>query len=389
MKFSKRIFLIFTVLLLSLTGCNNSNMDALVDSKENTYNHSTPDTVVVERGDLKPIYDLSLQLAGYEQRSYNISEYTYTRYTEEYNIEVEDVHISVGDVVKKGDVLVSFKSDILDSQKDEKRKQISEDYIKIQHLRNLMELNPAEDRSSEIYSLQQEINVAECYLSDIDDIFDRINIIAETDGTVTGVNSSLLYGHIEVGKTLITVDKNDGYYTFTTDEDIPLKIGETYTAKSAINEYKLKVIASPEDLASSNDATYDDGSDEESDDESSAEDKSSSKDVSSPGDATSTDAEASAEAGGTGKTKVYYLEPVDSSGRLSKSLSVSITTGIIKDAVYVNRRAITRTDEGDAYAIRINEDGTRTGLNLDVGRTFGNDVVILSGLEGGESLILN
>ena len=379
---SKKL-IISTLLLLGLaisgTGCSNSAMDDLVNSKDETYNHEQSDTTVVEREDLAPSFDMTLELAGYYSTQYNMLANEYNKYVEKYEIEIDEVLVNIGDTVEPGDTMVSFRSDKLETQKAEKRKTITEKTIEIEHLRRLMAIDPNEDHNSEIVRLQQEVNVAELYLSDIDEVYNKINIIAEKKGTVVHINDSLGYGFVEIGKPLVTVDSNYGYYTFSSTEDIPLEIGKIYKAQNSVThtDYDIKCIASPDEVASSTDATED--SSDEIEEESNEEDNSKK--------ASETDA-SSKETVTTNGEKTFYFKPVEKSEQLQKIMSVNVTLKTIPDAVYVDRRAISFKDDGNSYVIRINEDGSRTGLKVDVGQIYNDIAIIKNGLDGGETLAL-
>ena len=379
---SKKL-IISTLLLLGLaisgTGCSNSAMDDLVNSKDETYNHEQSDTTVVEREDLAPSFDMTLELAGYYSTQYNMLANEYNKYVEKYEIEIDEVLVNIGDTVEPGDTMVSFRSDKLETQKAEKRKTITEKTIEIEHLRRLMAIDPNEDHNSEIVRLQQEVNVAELYLSDIDEVYNKINIIAEKKGTVVHINDSLGYGFVEIGKPLVTVDSNYGYYTFSSTEDIPLEIGKIYKAQNSVThtDYDIKCIASPDEVASSTDATED--SSDEIEEESNEEDNSKK--------ASETDA-SSKETVTTNGEKTFYFKPVEKSEQLQKIMSVNVTLKTIPDAVYVDRRAISFKDDGNSYVIRINEDGSRTGVKVDVGQIYNDIAIIKNGLDGGETLAL-
>lgn len=385
MKFSNPKKLIISSILLfglaiSGTGCSNSNMDDLVNSKDETYNHEQSDTTVVEHGDLTPSFDMTLELAGYYSTQYNMLANEYNKYVEKYEIEIDEVLVNIGDTVEAGDTMVSFKSDKLDTQKAEKRKTITEKTIEIEHLRRLMAIDPNEDHNSEIVRLQQEVNVAELYLSDIDEIYNKMNIIADKRGTVVYINDSLGYGFVEIGKPLITVDSSYGYYTFSSTEEIPLEIGKIYKAQNSVThtDYDIKCIASPDEVASSTDADASESEDAAADDSSGAD-----KDKK----ASETDA-ASKKTSKPGGENTFYFKPVEESDQLEKIMSVNVTLKTIPDAVYVNRRAISFKDDGNSYVIRINEDGTKTGIKVDVGQIYNDIAIIKSGLKGGETLTL-
>lgn len=385
MKFSNPKKLIISSILLfglaiSGTGCSNSNMDDLVNSKDETYNHEQSDTTVVEHGDLTPSFDMTLELAGYYSTQYNMLANEYNKYVEKYEIEIDEVLVNIGDTVEAGDTMVSFKSDKLDTQKAEKRKTITEKTIEIEHLRRLMAIDPNEDHNSEIVRLQQEVNVAELYLSDIDEVYNKMNIIADKRGTVVYINDSLGYGFVEIGKPLITVDSSYGYYTFSSTEEIPLEIGKIYKAQNSVThtDYDIKCIASPDEVASSTDADASESEDASADDSSGAD-----KDKK----ASETDA-ASKKTSKPGGENTFYFKPVEESDQLEKIMSVNVTLKTIPDAVYVNRRAISFKDDGNSYVIRINEDGTKTGIKVDVGQIYNDIAIIKSGLKGGETLTL-
>ena len=74
------------------------------------------DTTEVEKGDLSPIYENIIELAGYEETNYRVEKEKADEFESLYEAELDKVHVAVGDRVKAGDTLVSFKSESLSKE---------------------------------------------------------------------------------------------------------------------------------------------------------------------------------------------------------------------------------------------------------------------------------
>ena len=91
----------------------------------------------------------------------------------------------------------------------------------------------------------------------------------------------------------------------------------------------------------------------------------------------------------TGDNRAYFqlLQP-DPTLESGNSGQIEVVLDSRKDALYVNKKAI-KTAGGKLFVYVLNEEGLRETKDVTVGAEFGNVIEILSGLEEGESIILN
>ena len=105
--------------LFMLSGCGNSDMDPLAPSAEISYTNQERETVVVERGDIVPLFEQTIELAGYSQKLYQLDPDKVADMETLYNVQLDEVPVSEGDRVSVGDTLLSFKSEVLDDKTHE------------------------------------------------------------------------------------------------------------------------------------------------------------------------------------------------------------------------------------------------------------------------------
>lgn len=322
------------VAALTLTGCGSSSEEALVPANVPVYNAVVPKEAEVFRGNLTPQFSASLHLLGFEQLRYQISPGQYEEMFEVYKMKIDEVKADVGKYVHKGDVLVSFHSEVLDQQIRDNEKKIEKDSLEIEHLKKLSAIDASEDHKAEIDRLSREIQVAKLYISDIRDIYQKMNLVSEADGYVSMVNESLHEGYVVPGNDLVIVEQSQGIYFMDPSELYTFKPGETYTIGSGETATRLEVIETPEGE----------------------------------------------------KDGPVYFRPLDAEGRMPEnSLKLEFDLPEMKDVCYVNHLAIYRNgDKYFAYVIR--EDDMRDVVEVIPGVTVGDDVVIREGLSGGEKL---
>ena len=331
-----KITALAAVLALSFTGCGNAVEDALVPPVMPVYNPVEPGTVEVLRGDLKPRFSAKLELLGYEQSRYQFSTAEFEEVNNIYGLKLDEIHVSVGDRVHAGDVMVSFHSEMLDEQIRENEKKISEANLEIDHLKRVSAIDSDQDNSAEISRLNREIEVARLYISDVNEIYRKLNVISEVDGYVSYVNNALEAGYLTGGQDMVVVDRSDGIYATDKIEGFDFKAGETYTAEYGNLTRKLQVVDPPE---------------------------------------------------GQSGDRVYF-QPVDAEGEmLEKELKLEFELPVMKDVCYVNQRAIFK--KNDMYFVYVvKENGMRTAVVVTPGDTVDNYRIIKEGLSGGEQLEL-
>ena len=267
----RRVALCVTLLSLGmLSGCGQDDMDALVLSKDTTYDGVEMDTTEVERGDISPVFEKLIELQGYEDTTYRVEKDKAEDLEYIYKAKLDKVNVSVGDHVHAGDTLVSFRSDNLNKELREKQNEKAEAVLEKEHLEKLMQIDSTLDFRDDIVSLNEDIRLAEIRIQDIQDTYNSMNIIAEKDGVVSYIDPSAQDGFLVVGSPIVTVSNDAGYYLMDltedvseasggdaemTSTDVEFHVGDIYTAKSYMAEYKVEVIADPNINASETDAS--------------------------------------------------------------------------------------------------------------------------------------
>ena len=348
--------------LSMLSGCGNSDMDSLILSKDVTYTGIEQETTEVEKGDISPVFEQMIELQGVEETTYRVEKDKAEDLEYIYKAELNQVLVSVGDRVNAGETMVTFKSETLDKELKERQNKKSEAVLKKEHLLRLMEIDTNLDFTDDIAILDEEIRLANVQIADVQNTYNSINIIAEKDGVVKYINPSVQDGFLVVGSPMITVSNDDGYYIMdmmgddsTASEgdaklvstDVDFCIGDVYTAKSYMSEYKVEVIPKP-------------GTD--------------------TSDASATDA---AE---TGESGIYdgkvYFKLIGDDALKEQFLTVYIELPENKNALYVDRKAVISSPKGDFVYKQYDNEFIAT--RIVKGEEVGQYVIIKEGLEEGD-----
>ncbi len=317
---------------LTLTGCGNAKEAALVPAEVPVYNALAPKTTQVIRGDLTVPYSTRLDLLGYEMVKYRFTRSEFEELFGTYKMELDAIHVSVGDEVHAGDVLVSFHSEVLDKQIEDNEQQIASARREIDHLRRLSSIDPSQDHSEEIRQLNRDIEVARLYVADVKETYERLNLIAEGDGHVSFVSTMFSMGYLAPDEDMIRVDTDRGLYTTKKTDDYTFKIGEKVTGKLRNVDYPLTVVETPE---------------------------------------------------GEDDSLVYFRPDGQEGDMLEKNLMLEFDLPTLKDVCYVNRQAV--FDKGGVHFVYVvKENDIRNAAIVEVGDRVGNYYIIKSGLEGGE-----
>ena len=103
-KYITKIKLLFVAAIVAqsaqaLSGCG-SNKEPLAKTNRTPYEKLAYRTVTVQKGSITPHTTITLKAQGYQKNTYG---------AKNQSLALQSVNVSVGDRVKKGDVLVSFK----------------------------------------------------------------------------------------------------------------------------------------------------------------------------------------------------------------------------------------------------------------------------------------
>ena len=352
------------LLLMSiLSGCGNSDMDSLVSARVFPNDSTQSATAEVMKGDLSPVFEATIDLSGYEEIVYRIEPKLFEQMNNEKKMEFDKLLVAEGDRVEAGDVLISFKSEVLDKKLQESRLKKNTAAIEIDHYQRLMAIDPLLDFSSEIENLNNEIMLADLHISDINETYAKMNLVATKPGTVSFVDESMKAGFLVISKPAVKIVSDDGYYIMdmnsaafsqsSSDEpgknlgvkpsDIDFKTGKVYDAKTSISDYKVELIDDPTTSATAGDAEK--------------------------------------------KGDKLYFKLANNEVLKEKSLLLHIELPEVKDVMYVDQRAICSYD-GNYYVLKLMENGRLKAVNVTPGESVGQYIVIKNGLEEGDMVSL-
>lgn len=309
---------------LLLTGCGSAQHEVITMSRE-TYEKLTYETVEVQKGDLEPELTLKLRAEGYEKITYDATNA---------ELKLDKVHVKVGDRVSKGDLLVSFESESLQQTIDSYGEQCSNNQLLIDHYTRLMQIDSSLDYSEDIDSLRQDMEVAQLYVEEAQEKLARYQIVAEADGTITGMDNSLRNGAFEPGRKLITQVSGTGKYETERPEGYDFAVGERYTANVGAVSYEIQV----EEISDS----------------------------------------------------LIIFSPVSDMTSVSEAdtLELKVKKPVVENVVYVDSTAIHEVDDS-FYVYVMDDEGYREAVFVTVGDRVAEYTIITGGLSGGEKVTVN
>lgn len=325
----KNILVLLLAMLSLLSGCG-TNVQQVVTITKEPYEKFDYQTVEVQRGDLSASVTLSLEPEGYEEIPY---------YASKEELELEKVHVAVGDMVKKGDILVSFES--------EKIKQVIADYedakkqneLLVEHYENLMRIDTEADYQADVKMLKEDIHVAQLYIEEAKNMLAKYQVVAEGAGVITDISEYLQNGVIKPGVELLTQVCGTGKYQAVTTQTDVFTVGEVYTATAGNDDYEMRLLSMEDNTLT--------------------------------------------------------FEPVSGMTVLAggDSLTLTVEKPEQKDVVYVNRYAV-YTIEGkdgaeDTYCVYVmQENGYQRAVMVTVGEQIEDNMIITTGLNGGEKVVI-
>jgi hypothetical protein len=308
-----------------MTGCAlEQDKTSAALHEPDSYEKLTYRTAEVSTGTLYPEFTLTLNAEGRETKYYGSTAD---------DLEVERVYVSVGDKVKKGDQLVSFRSDAIEESIENYQEQIQQNRLLIEHYTKLMKIDDSADYEADIASLEEDNEVTELYLEEAKEKLKRYQLVAEASGTITAIDEYLQNGMYRSGNKLITEVCGTGNYTTRNTENYAFVEGDVYTAKSGVVSYDLKLTKVEGDLLT--------------------------------------------------------FAPVSDMSAVSDedTLLMTMEKPKLRDVVYVESAAV-YTVEDRNFVYVLDEDGFRDVVWVTVGDTVDGYDVITEGLSGGEKVTL-
>lgn len=325
------------VLTVSLTACSSGD-GQVGDAKINIEPYSKVEfnTEKVSSGDIQSTLTLELKPDGYSSKDYSIQQSDY---------QIDEVKVKEGDKVAKGDVMIQFKATEIQKTIDQYTEQKEKDRLLIDHYTRLAEIDKSQDYSADIASAKEDMDVADTYIKEQNERMKDYQLIATKAGTVTYIDSDLQYGYVTAGQTLITVDSGSSDYVSETNDTYKFKEGEVYEADFQEATFSLKLIKC---------------------------EKYKSK------------------ATGEEMQKVTFQPVVDMAGVTeADTLKMVIEKPVVKNVIYVNKKAVFTGSDEKTYAYVVDDAGNRSAVEVTVGDTVDDKTIIKSGLKAGEQVVVN
>lgn len=328
---------VFTMLAISvlLTGCGDGKKTDAPEVKIDEYEKVVYDTFSAVKGDITPTLTIKLSATNYDKKSY------YPLYDD---MEIESVNVSVGDKVKNGDVLISFKSGDIAGQIEGYENQIEQNNLLIEHYTNLSQIDTSVDYSKDLENLNESNQVAGLYIQELKAKLDSYSIKAEGDGSIYILSDILEFGDGKVGTSnnLVTVVYGSGQYKADVSDDYDFKVGDTYTATYGIADYEL-VLA--------------DITEEES-------------------------------GGFTVKHLTFNAASDETDFSNRDKLNLTVEKETLKNVLYVPEECVFEVDD-KSYVYLLDDDGFREAVCVTVGSTVDGYTVIESGIAEGDRVVIN
>mgnify|MGYP002622720766 CR=1 FL=1 len=320
-----------TLMAVSLmSACSYKNGSIAVIDKDAVGTSYTISKVMV--GDMTPSFKLRIEQDGLSVLTYGVTSN---------ELQLDTVYVSRGDRVREGDILVTFVSEELSSRIESYESRIAENTMLIDHYNKLMQIDSELDYSDDIEMLNQDSFIANLYLEETQAKLEGYQIKATADGTITYVNESLANGFFVSGNNLIYEVSGSGKYMTTTLNDYEFKIGDVFTAYVDVVPFDLEIC------------------------------------------------EVSSETLPNGQVEqTIIFNPLSDMSSLSDNdaLMLTIVEDTIKDAVYVDKDAVVKGDDG--YYVYIVNNGVFSARSVQIGDTIDDYMIILDGLDGSEEVAI-
>lgn len=328
----KKLMPVLLLAVVALTGCGQKKEVEKAHVSVENYEKLEHDVVQVEKGDLTPQIKVEVKAETFLRRSY-MPVYD--------DMEVDKVNVAVGDHVKEGDELITFKSSELDEEIASYQEQLGEQQLLLEHYTKLSEIDSETDYETDIENLQDSIAVCSLYIQELQAKQKSYSVIAEADGTVQSVANGLEYSTVSTNNNLITVVYGNDCFSATTSEDFNFIEGERYVGVYGAASFDL-ILQSVEEVGT--------------------------------------------EADGRIKKKLSFVaaEGVDVGSR--ETMVITFNKPQIKNALYIPTSCIYEFNE-KFYIYIVDADGFLSIKEVECGDEVGTYTIILSGVSEGEWVV--
>lgn len=363
------VVLLAAMLLLSVSGCGGSER-ALVHIGIPSIEEKDYTTTFVVRGDVTYELEEELHLVNYVESKYGLSSKLMDSMMLK-DVAFDKLYVSVGDKVKKGDVLLTMSSKSLEDEIDSYTEQKEKAQLEKIHYNNRTAIDNEEDNSIAIARCDQDINVATGYLAELESKKENLTIRADEDGEVIYISDQAISGTMSNTDGLLTIASGDDTYFLETEEKTTLSVGQIVTSTNKLLRYDM--VVTNVEKSSAGTKAYFKILGIEGKVENESEVAASLVGMASPGDATETDAMKDAQVSDREKIIVH-------------GLTVPIAEETRKDVLYVASSAVTERD-GRYFVFMIDEHGARVSREIKVESILGEYAIITDGLVEGDEVL--
>lgn len=315
-----------------LTGCKTGNSDTLAEIPRSIYQKNDYQTIQITRGDMSPKLVLTLKPQDVEKINYTV---------DESGLEVEDVYVSVGDEVKAGQTLITFKSDDLKKSIEKYSSEVVKKQLLLDHYNRMynVDLVDKDEKYAVILEeLADDVELAKLYLAEEQQRYAECQIVAQKDGVVSYISKSVLSGYVDPEQTLLTESCGRNLYAANTKDAYTLNIGDEYTAEYKEDSYTMKVV----DIIDEADFS---------------------------------------------RTIVFETVGVILNIPTSDTMEMIIDKPALSNVVYVDKLAINKKND-TSFVYVVKENGFLEAVYVEVGEEVNGMVAILEGLDGTEEVAI-
>lgn len=235
----RKVGLLLLIGCVLMGGCGESAKQPKATVTIEHYDKKIQEYLEITRGDFVPMLKLKLQAKEYERLDY------FSAYND---MELEEVYVTVGQRVKKGDKLIRFKSEDLEKQYAELQEELERSKLLLEHYENLDSLHSTKATQADLENLRNTIETDGMYISELQERMKEYTICAQKDGTVTRIVDWIMNtggAHVLVDKSveLLTVTSGSDEYVAITTEEYPFTVGEYYPAMYGYLNYQVELLS--------------------------------------------------------------------------------------------------------------------------------------------------
>lgn len=327
----KAILAIFVILIM-LCGCGRNAYGlnkVTIRDNEQTYIEFEE----ALQGDLDADLHLVLRADGLREIGYH---------ADHDEMEVEALNYQVGDLVHKGEVLVTFKADELEKRILAIDKKINDDLVLLENIAKMKALYPHSDYSLQEKKLLNDLEVRRVEKEESSAWLTGYSVVAEDNGVVKNVSSVWDTTKVGPNDTLITVVYSSGVFTGSTSDNYDFRVGESYVVDVGLAKRNIIL----QDIV-------DEGVNDE---------------------------------GNMVRKLTFVLEDVESVPVADSEIQLNIERDMLRNVVYIPKSAVVIID-GKSFVYVVSDEGIPILRQVVTGASVDSMVVINSGLVKGEKVV--